>query len=475
MRVDLLIIGGGFAGSILAMVARRLGLSVVVVERGEHPRFAIGESSTPAGNMILDSLGQRYDLPGLRALARYGTWKDAHPEVTIGPKRGFTYFAHTPGELWTSQPRHENELFVAASNDEKLCDTHWLRADVDAWLFKRAGELGATVMEGMEVAALERLASGVWSADLRHPDVAGRDRVEAAVVVDATGGGGFASKHLGVAEGAALRTKTSAVFAHVEDLPTWQDFAQPDDRDYPIPADHAAQHHVTPSGWMWQLRFDSGRTSLGIVTPGGQAPDPQKWLSAYPSLRGQFEFVRGLTHGWFSTGRLQRRVDVAGGEGWALLPHAAGFVDPLHSTGIAHSLAGVERVLAVLASGDGDFSEHGRTTLAELDHLDALVAACYEAPGFEAFGIATMGYFAASIRYERARVKWAREVAGAFEGAFLGADSADMVAMARGSLAAVHRPDYREWMRRAVSPWNDAGLLAPEIPNMYPHTAPQGW
>ena len=468
MRADLLVVGGGFAGSILAMVARRLGLAVTLVERGRHPRFAIGESSTPAGNMILHSLGQQYDLPGLVALARYGTWRDAHPEVTIGPKRGFSYFAHEPGELWKSRANHENELIVAASNHARLCDTHWLRADVDAWLFERAGELGATLMAGAEVETLERLASDDWAATIRAEG--GSERIEAAVVIDATGGGGFANRHLGVSEGPPLRTCSAAVFAHVDGLPSWQEFAQPGSGHYPIPADHAAQHHVTNRGWMWQLRFDTGRTSVGIVSPGERAVDPQEWLSRYPSLQGQFASasLRTPTQGWISTGRLQRRVALAGGGGWALLPHAAGFVDPLHSTGIAHSMAGIERVVGVLASGRADFAEHGRLTLAELDHLDTLVAACYEAPDFEAFGIATMGYFAASIRYEKARL------AGA-SGALLGADHAGIVAMARGSLAAVKRPDYCAWMARAIAPWNDAGLLDPDVPNMYPHTAPKGW
>jgi len=47
MDVDLANVGSGFGGSILAMVARRLGLRVALLERGRHPRFAIGESSSP--------------------------------------------------------------------------------------------------------------------------------------------------------------------------------------------------------------------------------------------------------------------------------------------------------------------------------------------------------------------------------------------------------------------------------------------
>jgi len=42
---DIAIVGSGFAGSLLAMIARRLERSVILLERFKHPRFAIGESS----------------------------------------------------------------------------------------------------------------------------------------------------------------------------------------------------------------------------------------------------------------------------------------------------------------------------------------------------------------------------------------------------------------------------------------------
>ena len=64
-RFDIAVIGSGFAGSLIAMIARRLGRSVALIERGKHPRFAIGESSTPLANLLLEELAQRYDLPAL--------------------------------------------------------------------------------------------------------------------------------------------------------------------------------------------------------------------------------------------------------------------------------------------------------------------------------------------------------------------------------------------------------------------------
>ena len=61
--------------------SRRRGQRVVLVERGRHPRFAIGESSTPLANLLLEELADRYDLPRLRPFSKWGTWQRARPDV----------------------------------------------------------------------------------------------------------------------------------------------------------------------------------------------------------------------------------------------------------------------------------------------------------------------------------------------------------------------------------------------------------
>ena len=68
---DIAIVGSGFGGSLMAMIARRLGRSVILLERGRHPRFVIGESSTPLANLLLEELARRYDLPRLLPLAAF--------------------------------------------------------------------------------------------------------------------------------------------------------------------------------------------------------------------------------------------------------------------------------------------------------------------------------------------------------------------------------------------------------------------
>ena len=138
---DVAVLGSGFGGSLMALVLQRIGLEPIVIDKATHPRFAIGESSTPTANMILADLAERYDLPRLDPLAKYGPWTQAYPDVGVGRKRGFSYFRHQMGQPFTPDPDHGNELLVAASSDSFLSDTHWLRADVDAFLAARPSEV----------------------------------------------------------------------------------------------------------------------------------------------------------------------------------------------------------------------------------------------------------------------------------------------------------------------------------------------
>src|SRR4029077_17674185 len=117
MRVeaDVAIVGSGFAGSLTALALRRIGRTVVLVERGRHPRFVIGESSTPLANLLLEELADRYDLPQIRVFSKWGTWRRARPDVGGGLKRGFTFIFHQPGEPFGDDREHDPPLMVAAA------------------------------------------------------------------------------------------------------------------------------------------------------------------------------------------------------------------------------------------------------------------------------------------------------------------------------------------------------------------------
>src|ERR1051325_4724960 len=134
--IDFIIVGSGFAGSIMAMILKRLGKSVAVLEKDRHPRFAIGESSTPLANLLLEELARKYDLPELAGFSKWGSWQKAHPEIACGLKRGFTFYKHEFGREVDFHDRTQ-QLLVAASPHDRIADTHWHRPVVYAALARR--------------------------------------------------------------------------------------------------------------------------------------------------------------------------------------------------------------------------------------------------------------------------------------------------------------------------------------------------
>ena len=94
-----------------------------MVEKGSHPRFALGESSTPLANLTLERLAVRYQLEDLYELAAYGRWRDKLPHAMRGLKRGFTFYRQRPfaGDRCSPQPcspalrriRFHSEVYVA--------------------------------------------------------------------------------------------------------------------------------------------------------------------------------------------------------------------------------------------------------------------------------------------------------------------------------------------------------------------------
>src|SRR5690349_24171557 len=196
-NVDLAILGSGFAGSLMAMIARRLGRSVVLIDRTRHPRFAIGESSTPLANLLLEELAHSYDLPRLLPLTKWGTWRRSYPHVACGLKRGFTFYHHRPGESFDPRPDHANQLLVAASPNDEVGDTHWYRAYVDHFLVTEAIDAGAAYFDETKIESLATSDDGAILSLRRH----GRPpfQLHARLLIDATGGSDTRHwQHLGI-------------------------------------------------------------------------------------------------------------------------------------------------------------------------------------------------------------------------------------------------------------------------------------
>jgi FADH2 O2-dependent halogenase len=485
---DVLVLGAGFAGSITALLLRRIGRRVVLVDRDAHPRFAIGESSTPLADLTLRRLATQYDLPRLLPLTRYGDWKRTYPQIRCGLKRGFSYFTHSPDRNFYTDAAHSHELLVAASTSDDRSDTHWLRADADAFLAEEAVHEGVAYFDRTMLSPTGR-EPWVWCGERSGEAV----EISARFVIAATGPSGLVAQAVGAVDRHdELLTNSRSLFAHVTGLRRWENVLAElgiSQRDHTFPCDAAALHQVLDEGWMWQLRFDHGVTSIGFLIDHTTASSPPQveWdglVARYPSLARQLDPIRIVDPpgGLQSTGRLQRRWVPAAGPAWALLPGAAGFIDPLHSTGIAHSLFGIERLVSILAEHWGRESlaarlaEYDRRVQSELLLIDRLVAACYATRRRPAaFVAAVMLYFTAVTTCER------RVLAGESP-AFLAADDSELTSALVRSTEWLATPAatnglsdaaLRAHVRGIIAPWNRVGLLSPEIPNMYRHTVPR--
>jgi len=425
---DVAIVGSGFAGSLLALVARRLGRSVVLLEKGSHPRFAIGESTSPLTNLLLEELATRYGLPRIRPLAKWGSWRRAYPEVSCGLKRGFSFFHHAEGRPFANAPDRRDQLLVGASPCDEVADTHWYRPDFDHFLVKEAEASGARYVDRLALRELSR-HSGRWHLTAER---AGREIFfEASFLVDASGRAVALREALGAGDAVpAGLPSTESLFTHfigVRRLDEIADFAFSDAPPYPI--DDAALHHVFSGGWIWVLRFSNGITSAGVaaetrlareVRLEEGAPAWERLLARLPSVRAQFEGARPILP-FVHAPRLAFRVDRAAGPGWALLPSAAAFADPLLSTGFPLALLGIHRLAEALEKDFGTprfdvrLAACGALALEEADRAARLVAALYGAFGdFPLFVELSKLYFAAAHFSESARRAGRFDLAGTF-------------------------------------------------------------
>ncbi len=249
-------------------------------------------------------------------------------------------------------------------------------------------------------------------------------------------------------------------------------------------------HHVFPGGWIWILRFANGLTSAGAavtdrlaanlrLSEGG--PAWARLLERLPSVAAQFATAQPIFP-LIHAPRLASRVTRVVGPNWALLPSAAGVIDPLLSTGFALTMLGIQRLTEALARAwpAPDLADYAHHTQAELDATEQLVAALYASMAdFEVFRKLTLLYFAAASYTEAVRRLGHPERAAGF---LLHADRRFGPAMQRCVDAVLTMPDAsgdpRAARRRlfadieeAIEPFDIAGLRDAGRHGWYPALA----
>jgi FADH2 O2-dependent halogenase len=494
---EIAIVGSGFAGSLLARVLAVLGYEVVLFERGTHPRFAIGESSTPLANLSLERIGIRYGLADCYNLATHGRWLKHHPEIRRGLKRGFTYYRHHPGAPFAHRGVNSERLLVAASPDDSLSDSHWLRADVDHHFVREAVAAGVDYRDRVELTSADVAADSVRLSGSRDGVAF---ELQANFLIDASGPGGFLARALSIPSDLEnTETRSALLFSHFDGVRLMKDVV-PELPAGPYPDDWAAVHHVIDEGWMYSLRFDDGLTSAGfLLTPRGLASlktantddPPALWdllLQRYPTLARAFAGATPLMPIAFIP-VIQHRLTRAAGERWALMPHAFAFVDPLFSTGIAWALRNVERLaLAFESAAPGRrvpdsavLAQYDSMLGAEADQIDLMVAGAYEAMAhFDLFAAQAMLYFA-TVSFAEASQRLAPKEGAAWRG-FLGVGDPILGPLPREALRKLKwitqgrgevgtsdaRRAFESWITHAIASRNIAGLADPARRNLYP-------
>ena len=438
MMYDLAILGSGFGGSITALVAKQMGMNPVLFEKEAHPRFAIGESSTPQANIALSNIATKYNLPRLQPLTRYGTWKESHPNLNCGPKRGFTYIHH---------PNIENELLVAASPDGFDCDTHWYRADLDAFLVQEVKNAGIPFFDNTIVSLHE---NNGWELESENVSC------KADFLIDATGG----ANPLDIAQdNSGMRTNSRVIYSHFEGVVPWGDLhGKP---QHPYPCHDSALHHIFRGGWMYVLHFDNGVTSAGFVLDCTERPN-DTWdslMDEFPHIKKQFKNAKS-TMPLVETKRLQRCATEIVRKNWAMLPNSAYCIDAFYSTGNAHTLCCIDRLVQCL----GDVSRLRAYEIQmkeEISLIDQLVHGSYSClHEFDTFVNFAMLYFAGADFSER-RVKENAQVG------FLNSNDESYKSIVSRWYNCVIEGKSVENLGKAIEPWNMVGLCDPDKQNMY--------
>lgn len=483
LKCDIAVIGSGFGGSLTAMIARRLGRSVVMLERGQHPRFAIGESSTPLANLLLEELAHRYDLPSIAPLTKWGTWQKHYPEIACGLKRGFTFYHHHWNEPWTPRRDRENELLVAASPNDSIGDTHWYRPDFDHFFVREAQKLGVDYFEETQLHNAKNGADGLLLRGTRCGEPV---EVRAQFVIDASGPRGFLQRALELGEAPFDKLPpTQGLYTHFADVARW-DSVMPPQETPPYSVDDAAMHHIFDGGWIWVLRFNNGITSAGVAATNEVAQrfrfgdGDNAWrrlLAALPSVARQFSNARPLLP-FVHAPSLSFRTRTVAGENWALLPSAAGFVDPLLSNGFPLTLLGIERLAGIIdqnwgAKGFATALEvYSAQTLREMDVTAELVGGLYaNMSDFDSFKAVSMLYFAAAMTAETRRRIGETKTPPAFlleNDAVFGPALRTCLQLCRGNDSAATRENCISTILRSIEPINLAHLGDAKRRSWYP-------
>jgi tetracycline 7-halogenase / FADH2 O2-dependent halogenase len=371
---DCIILGSGIGGSMLGAILARNGLNVLMLDSETHPRFAIGEATTPDTNLRLKLLSLKYDLPEIGHLSAFEPLRD-NVSPACGVKRAFSFLYHRDGQ--DQQPLESQQYPTLAP--PMGADCHFFRQDTDAYMMTVALKYGARVRQQTRVAEIDFGEESVSVTTQKG------ETFTATYLVDATGMRSVLAEKLQLrGDSSQFRTNSRAIYTHMVGVKPYDQVGAPRSvHGLKYPLAQSTLHHIFEGGWFWVIPFDNHKDStnplcsVGLVLnreihpETGMDAEEEFWthVRRFPAMVRQFEKAQAV-RGWVSTGRLQYGSRTITGHRYCLLSHAGFFIDPLYSSGLALTTATVDLLAGKLmqAFRANDFSVGQFESLNEFFH-----------------------------------------------------------------------------------------------------------
>lgn len=303
-RCDVLVIGGGPAGSAVSALLAEQGWHVEVLEKDQHPRFHIGESLLPQTLPMLERLGVLAEVEKI-GLRKYGAELVSH-----------------------DHGRSRTVYFGRALGGARPYAYQVRRADFDRILFDNCAAKGARTHTGVRARQVEfRPGRTVL---VHAQDGYGQARTwEARFVVDATGRDTFLSGQLG-GKRRNPHHNSAAIFSHFEGV---RRLGGCDEGNISI----AWFEH----GWFWVIPFKDGITSVGAVCWPAYLQSRETDLDQFlwdtialcPPLAERMQHAK-LAMPAHATGNYSYQRATMRGEGYIMVGDAFAFIDPVFSSGV---------------------------------------------------------------------------------------------------------------------------------------------
>lgn len=347
---DVIVIGGGPAGSTVAALLAEQGHRVLVCERESFPRFKIGESLMPGTYWTLKRLSVLDEMKRSAFPAKYSV------------------------QFYSGSGRSSAPFYFFENDDHESSQT-WqvLRSDFDQMLLDNAAEKGADVLQDTSV--LDVLFEGDRAVGVRTklPDKS-QQEFRAKVVVDASGQSALISRNLKIKR-VEPKLKKASIYTHFEGGV----------RDEGI--DEGATiifHTQNQDSWFWYIPLPNNTVSVGVVGSldyllQNRDDDPQKIfedeLEICPALKPRLADAKQLFP-VKTTKDFSYRASRVAGDGWVLVGDAYGFLDPIYSSGVFLALKSGElaadAITEALDKNDVSGAQLGKFEAELLDGMDAI-------------------------------------------------------------------------------------------------------